>query len=150
LTVETKAIHHQNSTMASQAAKKDLLNVYRKLLRACETYPSKNRAKIYRKSFSLNWNKYPLSFIELTTTSTFSESIREDFRENVDMDPNSPAGNKQIHIAYKGLGQLHQFDSRSNPNFEISLEQNPFPKPDEYVDRRTESAEEMLRQNEDK
>jgi hypothetical protein len=136
--------------MASQAASKDLLHIYRRLLRACETYPSKNRARIYRKSFSLDWNGYPLSFFELTTTSTFSESIREDFRENVDMDPNSPEGEKQIHVAIKGLEQLHQFDSRSNPNFAVNLEQNPFPKPDSYVDRRMESAEEMLKKNEDK
>jgi hypothetical protein len=65
------------------------------------------------------------------------------------MDPNSPDGQKQIHVAIKGLGQLHQFDSRSNPNFEISLEQNPFPKPDSFVDRRIESAEQMLKKNQD-
>jgi hypothetical protein len=68
----------------------------------------------------------------------------------VDMDPNSPEGEKQIHVAIKGLEQLHQFDSRSNPNFAVNLEQNPFPKPDSYVDRRMESAEEMLKKNEDK
>eukprot|EP00980_Cylindrotheca_fusiformis_P018787 scaffold6265_cov193-Cylindrotheca_fusiformis.AAC.7 len=111
--------------MASQVVKKDILHLYRRLLRACETFPSKNRGKIY-------------------------QSIREDFRENVDLDPDSPEGKKQIHIAYKGLSQLHQFDARSNPNFAVNLEQNPFPKPDGYVDRRTESAERMLERNQDK
>lgn len=77
------------------------------------------------------------------------ESIREDFRENVNMDPESPEGIKQIHIAYKGLGQLQQFNSRSNPNFSVTLEQNPFPKPDGYVDRRTESANQMLKKHDD-
>lgn len=66
------------------------------------------------------------------------------------MDPESEAGKKQIHIAYKGLGQLQQFDGRNNPNFQVTLEQNPFPKPDGYVDRRTKAAEEMLENNEDK
>ena len=65
------------------------------------------------------------------------------------MDPESPEGNKQIHIAYKGLGQLEQFNSRNNPNFSVTLDQNPFPKPDGYVDRRTESANHMLNKHED-
>jgi len=65
------------------------------------------------------------------------------------MDPESPEGHKQIHIAYKGLGQLQQFNSRSNPNFSVTLEQNPFPKPDGYVDRRTESANQMLNKHDD-
>lgn len=78
-----------------------------------------------------------------------SESIREDFRENINMDPESPEGKKQIHIAYKGLGQLQQFNSRNNPNFSVTLEQNPFPKPDGYVDRRTESANQMLNKHDD-
>ncbi|CAJ1915052.1 unnamed protein product [Cylindrotheca closterium] len=110
--------------MTSQALSKDLLYLYRRLLRACETYPSKNRARIY-------------------------QSIREDFRENVNMDPDSPEGIKQIHIAYKGLGQLQQFNSRNNPNFSVTLEQNPFPKPDGYKDRRTESANRMLEKHDD-
>ena len=85
----------------------------------------------------------------MTHVSSFAESIREDFREIIDMDPDSPEGIKQIHIAYKGLGQLQQFNSRNNPNFSVTLEQNPFPKPDGYVDRRTESANRMLEKHDD-
>lgn len=103
--------------------KKDLVFLYRRLLRACETYPSKNRGKIY-------------------------QSIREDFRENKEMNPDAPETLKQIHIAYKGLGQLHQFDGRQNPNFSVQLEQNPFPKPDNYEDKRTKRAEELIEQHE--
>ena len=108
--------------MASKVANKDLLYLYRRLLRASETYPSKNRKRIY-------------------------QSIREDFRENINIDPNSEEAKKQIHIAYKGLGQLHQFDGRGSPNFQVTLEQNPFPKPDGYVDKRRQRAEEMLDKN---
>ena len=105
--------------MSASVTRKDLLNLYRRLLRGCETYPSKNRMKIY-------------------------ESIREDFRENVSLDPNSEKARTQIHVAYKGLGQLHQFDDRGAANFSVTLEQNPFPKPDNYVDKRTKRAEEIL------
>lgn len=105
--------------MANQVMKKDLVYLYRRLLRACETYPSTNRGRIY-------------------------QSIREDFRENKGLDPDAPETLKQIHIAYKGLGQLHQFDGRQNANFSIQLEQNPFPKPDNYKDKRTTRAEEMI------
>jgi hypothetical protein len=72
------------------------------------------------------------------------QSIREEFRENKDLDPEAPVTLKQIHIAYKGLGQLHQFDGRQNVNFSVQLEQNPFPKPDNYDNKRTKRAEEMI------
>jgi Complex 1 protein (LYR family) len=105
--------------MAHQVTKKDLLYLYRRLLRACETYPSTNRGRIY-------------------------QSIREDFRENKELDAEAPATLKQIHIAYRGLGQLHQFDGRQDVNFSVQLEQNPFPKPDNYDNTRTKRAEEMM------
>lgn len=96
--------------MAAPVTRKDLLHLYRQVLRSCQTYPSKNRAKIY-------------------------QSIREDFRENKTLDPASDKARKQIHIAYQGIGQLHQFDGRKTTNFSVSLEQNPFPKPDNYDDK---------------
>ena len=48
---------------ASVVTKSDLLHLYRRLLRGCQTYPSKNREKIL-------------------------QSVREDFRENMALDPN--------------------------------------------------------------
>jgi hypothetical protein len=104
--------------MASTVTRKGLLHLYRRLLRSCETYPSKNRARIY-------------------------ESIRVEFRENISLDSESEKAKKQIHIAYQGLGQLHQFDGRGSANFSVTLEQNPFPKPD-TVNQRTQRAEEIL------
>ena len=102
------------------AKNKDLVHLYRRLLRSCQTYPSKNRHKIY-------------------------ESIREDFRENKVLDPTSDKARKQIQIAYKGLSQLRQYDGhRSTTNFAVNLEQNPFPKPDGYVDQKTSRVEEKL------
>jgi len=54
---------------------------------------------------------------------------------------------QQIHVAYKGLSQLHQFDNRSAASFSVSLEQNPFPKPDGYVDKRTKAVDKVLEEN---
>ena len=51
---------------------------------------------------------------------------------------------QQVHVAYKGLSQLHQFDNRGSANFSVSLEQNPFPKPDNYVDKRTKAVDKVL------
>ena len=112
-------------SMASQVTKKDLVYLYRRLLRACETYPSKNRSRIY-------------------------QSIREEFKENKNLEPESEKVVKQIRVAYKGLEQLHQFDGRHMPNFSIQLEQNPFPKPDNYDDKRAKRAEKMMEEHENK
>mmetsp|Transcript_30512 Transcript_30512/g.72590 ORF Transcript_30512/g.72590 Transcript_30512/m.72590 type:complete len:101 (-) Transcript_30512:675-977(-) len=98
-----------SSAIAQQS--RELLHLYRRLLRSCAVYPSKNRWKIY-------------------------ESIREEFRDNAGMDPEDSKTKQQIHVAYKGLGQLQMYDAMSlskgnpnNPNWEVTLEQNPMPKP---------------------
>mmetsp|Transcript_20269 Transcript_20269/g.44078 ORF Transcript_20269/g.44078 Transcript_20269/m.44078 type:complete len:97 (-) Transcript_20269:210-500(-) len=95
--------------MLSQS--RDLLHLYRRLLRSAATYPSKNRAGIYK-------------------------AIQEEFRDNITMDPDDAKTQKQIQVAYKGLGQLQMYDamvlSKGNPespNWEVTLEQNPMPKP---------------------
>ena len=106
-------------------SKSDLLHLYRRLLRACQTYPSKNRGKIY-------------------------QSVRDDFRDNRELDPESEKAKQQVHIAFKGLGQLHQFDNRSSPSFAVNLEQNPFPKPDNYMDKKTERVERILKDNQER
>jgi Complex 1 protein (LYR family) len=106
--------------MTGSPSRSELLNLYRRLLRACEKYPSKNKMRIY-------------------------QSIQEDFRANVRMDPTSEKTAQQISVALKGLSQLHQFDSRVGAtSFAVQLEQNPFPKPDNYVDKRTERVEKLL------
>lgn len=90
---------------------RDLLHLYRRLLRSCATYPSKNRWGIYK-------------------------AIQEEFRDNINLDPNDEKTKTNIGLAYKGLGQLQQYDamrlSKGNPespNWEVTLEQNPMPKP---------------------
>ncbi|KAL3788037.1 hypothetical protein HJC23_008381 [Cyclotella cryptica] len=92
---------------------RELLHLYRKLLRSCATYPSRNRWGIY-------------------------EAIQEEFRANVHLSPDDPNTQKKISVAYKGLSQLRMYDaavlSRGNPdspNWEVTLEQNPMPKPDD-------------------
>ena len=91
---------------------RELLHLYRRLLRSCATYPSKNRWGIYK-------------------------AIQEEFRDNINLNPEDPKTQKQISIAYKGLSQLRMYDAMNlskgnpdNPNWEVTLEQNPMPKPD--------------------
>ncbi|KAG7373717.1 complex 1 LYR family protein [Nitzschia inconspicua] len=109
-----------SSSTSALVTKSDLLHLYKRLLRACETYPSKNRNGIY-------------------------QSIREEFRENVSL-TGETARQQQIQLAYKGLSQLHQYDNRYSSNFSVQLEQNPFPKPDNYTDTRTERVEQQIRE----
>lgn len=60
-----------------------LLQLYKQLLRSCQTYPSKNRAGMY-------------------------QAIREEWRDHKDQADETKL-NQQITIAYKGLSQLRQF-----------------------------------------
>lgn len=90
---------------------KALLFLYRRILRSAATYPSKNRWGIY-------------------------ESIREEFRDNKGLDPDCPKTHEKVQVAYKGLEQLRMYDQASlgggdptNPNWSVTLEQNPMPKP---------------------
>jgi hypothetical protein len=63
-----------------------LLQLYKQLLRSCQTYPSKNRWGIY-------------------------QAIREEWRDhkNLHQINDEKKLNQQITIAYKGLSQLRQF-----------------------------------------
>lgn len=99
-------------------SRKALLLLYRQLLRSAEHYPSRNREGIYK-------------------------AIQEEFRENATMNPEDNATREKVALAYKGLDQLQQFDLRAmtrgqstNPNWEVQMEQNPMPKPADYVEKR--------------
>jgi len=93
-------------------SKPALLNLYRRLLRSAESYPSIKRIGIYK-------------------------SIQEDFRENRSLDPKEEKTKMKIAVAYKGLSQLRQFDvdtmtkgkENEGSDWEVHLEQNPMPKP---------------------
>lgn len=102
-----------SAVAASSEGSRALLALYKRLLRSCATYPSKNRWGIY-------------------------ESIREEFRDNQHLDPNDPRTREKIGIAYKGLEQLRMYDEAvlgggtgENPNWSVTLEQNPMPAPPE-------------------
>lgn len=101
------------STIARNA-NKPLLHLYRRLLRSAANFPSIKRESIY-------------------------QAIREDFRENAILDPESDKAKIQAAVAYKGLSQLRQFDVENmisgkggDSDWEIHLEQNPMPKPANY------------------
>jgi hypothetical protein len=64
------------------------------------------------------------------------------------LDPSSEKAKQQVHVAYKGLGQLHQFDNRASASFAVNLEQNPFPKPENYTDKRQERVDKLLNDSE--
>lgn len=100
----------------SGSTRKELLTLYRLLLRSAETYPSRNRESIY-------------------------QAIREEWRENASLtaENDGPAIQKHVTVAYKGLSQLRQFDEMTmtggttgSPNWSVTLEQNPMPKPANY------------------
>lgn len=105
----------------SSLSRKELLVLYKQLLRSAEKFPSKNRTSIYK-------------------------AIREDWRDYVNCD-DSQKIQHQVAVAYKGLSQLRQYDERSmviasadgdasniesSPNWTVTLEQNPIPKPADY------------------
>eukprot|EP00978_Attheya_sp_CCMP212_P025723 scaffold83272_cov55-Attheya_sp.AAC.5 len=103
-----------NAGIAMVKDTRAMLHLYRKLLRSSSTYPSKNRWGIYK-------------------------AIQEDFRENVSLDPEAADTQRKITLAYKGLEQLRMYDEHvlsggrpGNPNWSVTLDQNPMPKPHDY------------------
>lgn len=60
------------------------------------------------------------------------------------IDPQSHKAKQQISVAYKGLGQLHQFEQRGSANVSVNLENNPFPKPENYEDEITKVIVKVL------
>lgn len=101
---------------SANASRKALLQVYRRLLRGAESYPSSNRARIY-------------------------QAIREEWRENKDISEED--AKVKVSLAYKGLSQLSQFDESTmtggkpgSSSWNVQLEQNPMPKPDDYEERK--------------
>lgn len=105
----------RRSTM-SGSTRKELLVLYRKLLRSAATFPSKKRESIY-------------------------QAIREEWRENAALTQEEKI-QKQVAVAYKGLTQLRQFDEMTmtggkvgSSNWSVTLEQNPMPKPANYGEK---------------
>ena len=107
--------------MSGGATRTELLMLYRRLLRAASTYPSKKRASIY-------------------------QAIRDEWRDDAKLNPTEQNEKIQerITVAYKGLSQLRQFDVKTmtsgnigSPNWSVTLEQNPMPKPDNYDEKAT-------------
>jgi Complex 1 protein (LYR family) len=101
----------------SGVSKHQLLSLYKKLLRSAATFPSKNRKGIYK-------------------------SIQEEWRANTTLTDQTRI-NKEIQLAFQGLNQLRQFDEASmtggqvgSPNWNVTLDQNPMPKPPDYDERR--------------
>jgi hypothetical protein len=91
----------------------DLLHLYRRLLRACQTYPSKNRAKLYE-AIRLVWRDHK----ETTNENDLLECFYQ---------------------AHKGLEQLQLYDElkmtkgrKGHPVWEVTLEQNPVLPPNAY------------------
>jgi hypothetical protein len=106
----------------SSPSRKELLSLYKKILRSASTYPSIKRASIY-------------------------QAIREEWRVHAKTtDPDILQ--RQFAIAYKGLSQLRQYDVETmtggnvhSNNWSVQLEQNPMPKPPDYEERRKREKE---------
>lgn len=118
---------------ATGVSKGQLLSLYKKLLRSAARYPSKNRVGIY-------------------------QSIRAEWRDHANLNPNADEHQaekvrRQIHLAYQGLTQLRQFDEHTmtggrpgSPNWEVTLEQNPMPKPADYDEKKKLRQQQMQQQ----
>lgn len=94
---------------SSPASRLSLLQLYRRLLRSAEKYPSMKRPQIY-------------------------QAIREDFRAHASLSPDDDKTKQQVAIAYQGLSQLQQFDQVKMSGgqggaWTVNLEQNPMPRP---------------------
>lgn len=106
--------------MSGGPTRTDLLMLYRRLLRAAATFPSKKRASIY-------------------------QAIRVEWRDDAKLNPaeQNDKIQERITVAYKGLSQLRQFDlatmtggKLNSPEWSVTLEQNPMPKPADYDERK--------------
>ncbi|KAL7555495.1 hypothetical protein ACA910_014533 [Epithemia clementina (nom. ined.)] len=93
-----------------------LLQLYRKILRSAQSYPSIRQPQIY-------------------------QAIREEWRQNKTLEGEKLQ--KQIAVAYKGLEQLLQFEvvkmtkgNVKSPNWDVYMEENPMPKPADYDERK--------------
>jgi LYR motif-containing protein 4 len=113
-----------SSSSVVGVTKSQLLSLYRKLLRSAATFPSKNRAGLY-------------------------QSIRAEWRDHAHWTAEEHATkiNRQIQLAYQGLTQLRQFDKNvmtggnvGSASWNVTLEQNPMPKPADYDERRAAAA----------
>jgi hypothetical protein len=113
-----------------EVSRSALLTLYRNILRACETYPSSSRQRLY-------------------------QAIREEFRENKTLDDsddnttsNKRQRTKQIALAYQGLSQLRQYSeqslsggNQSSSSWSVTLEQNPMPPPPKYEKKKNRRLE---------
>jgi Complex 1 protein (LYR family) len=95
----------------------ELLMLYRRLLRSAAIYPSKKRESLY-------------------------EAIRSEWRDHAKLTDEIRI-QKRIEVAKIGLNQLRQFDEATmtggkmgSPNWTVTLEQNPMPKPADYDEKK--------------
>jgi Complex 1 protein (LYR family) len=118
--VPTVRITNEQTDMIAGPSRSELLMLYRRLLRAAATFPSKKRTSIY-------------------------QAIRDEWRDDAKLNPTDHEEKIQerITVAYKGLSQLRQYDvmtmtkgNISSPNWSVTLEQNPMPKPDNYDEKK--------------
>jgi Complex 1 protein (LYR family) len=118
--LKSNYISHIMASVFNMNSRSSLLILYKNILRACQTYPSKNKAGIY-------------------------QAIREEWRDHTKLeDPQKIA--TQITLATKGLEQLRQYSEpvlsggkANSPNWSVTLEQNPMPKPDDYDERKKDN-----------
>jgi len=93
--------------MSNQATRLQVLVLYKQILRACKTFPSKNKLRLFKE-------------------------IKDDFRKNRNMTNETEVG-IAIEKATKGLSQLNVYSTLNNKagNWSVQLESNPMPRPDD-------------------
>jgi len=85
-------------------ARSDILRLYKDVLRACKTFPSSNRKRLYKE-------------------------IQHDFRKNISITDESKIA-AAVALGQKGLMQLRMYDfPKGQSNISVKLEEEPMPRP---------------------
>jgi hypothetical protein len=93
--------------MSNPATRLKVLVLYKQILKACKTFPSKNKLRLLKE-------------------------IRDDFRINRNLKNETEVG-IAIERATKGLSQLNVYSTLSSKpgnHWSVQLESNPMPRPD--------------------
>ena len=84
--------------------RRDILRLYKDVLRACKTFPSSNRQRLYKE-------------------------IQFDFRKNVNVTDEAKIA-AAVALGQKGLAQLRMYDfPKGQSNISVKLEEEPMPRP---------------------
>ena len=93
-----------SQVLRAMTPRRDILRLYKDVLRACKTFPSSNRQRLYKE-------------------------IQFDFRKNVNVTDEAKI-EAAVALGQKGLAQLRMYDfPKGQSNISVKLEEEPMPRP---------------------